>query len=340
MEKNGSVTVETRENIRKAMEDEVASIEKQLAAWEKNADSTAEQDKNAHQLAKTLGQLKAQLDVLDAVYTVDLRADAGPAYSELQKFIKVGEGEDVRLEINPEWEKANKEMLEARKKQEAKPINIEAKADAKPLQKDIEKAKTIEGKKPLDVEVKADTRAFDTRMKEVKRPTSSDHKVDPNTRQIDSVINRIQRPTSSTHTIYERIVPARANGGPIGGIYPYQRLAGGGTFTGSGKVPGYDPTDSDSVNAKLTRGEFVIKREAVKKFGVKMMYDINNMRFRMPKIPGYATGGEVGSPSSSNVIGGNVVPININIGNKSFQMMSDRDVAEALHRYIKNEGGL
>jgi hypothetical protein len=79
---------------------------------------------------------------------------------------------------------------------------------------------------------------------------------------------------------------------------------------------------------------------AVDTFGTKLLHDINNMRFRMPKLPGYATGGEVGGSSITNEIGGNVVPINLNIGNKSFQMMSDRDVAEALQRYIKNEGGL
>lgn len=334
MEKNGSVTVDTREKIRKAMEEEVVSIEKQLDAWQKNKDSTEEQNRSAKQLAGTLGQLKAQLDVLDAVYTVRVQSDTTAAYAGIKKFITVGEGEEMKLTINPEWEKAQKEIEQGRKNEESNPLNITADADTDPLKKTIEKSKISEEKKTLDVKVDADTKVFDRKIKEVKKPTDSKHTVDPNTRSIDAAIKRIMKPTSSTHTIYERVVPARAGGGPIP-----QKLAGGGTFIGSGRVPGYDSMDSDRVNAKLTGGEFVIRRQAVDAFGTKILHDINNMTFRMPKLPGYATGGEVGNVSSTTVQAA-TVPININIGSKTFPVMGGRDVAEALAKYMKTEGGL
>ena len=83
--------------------------------------------------------------------------------------------------------------------------------------------------------------------------------------------------------------------------------------------------------------EFVVKRKAVDAIGLKALYDINNMRFKLPK---FATGGFVGSTPSSTTASPQMTPINLTIGGQSFGVMSDRDVAEALQRYINTEGGL
>jgi len=131
--------------------------------------------------------------------------------------------------------------------------------------------------------------------------------------------------------VYERYHSARAGGGLI------PRFANGGMFTGSGRVAGYDPTDSDKVSARLTGGEFVVKREAVDSYGLSILHAINTMSY--PKPRGYAMGGVVGgagnltSPSDMS-------PINLNIGNQSFRMMGDRENTESLVRFIESEGGL
>lgn len=181
---------------------------------------------------------------------------------------------------------------------------------------------------PIKVDVdttQAETKIVSTQEK-AKTPTVAPHTVKVDTSAVDLAIARLKKPTSSVHTIYEKIVSARANGGLIP-----QRLAVGGTFTGAGKVPGYDSTDSDRVNAKLTGGEFVVKRSAVDAYGTSLLHSINNM-----SLPKFAKGGEVGGATSS----GNIQPINLNIGGKSFKMMSDREVAESLQRFIDSEGGL
>ena len=116
-----------------------------------------------------------------------------------------------------------------------------------------------------------------------------------------------------------------ATGGLVG-------LAEGGTFTGSGRVAGYDSTDSDKVTAMLTGGEFVIRRQAVDSIGLSTLHAINSMTMQKPQ--GYADGGVVGGSGSG------LQPINLNIGGESFKVMSDRDVADALTRYISTEGGL
>lgn len=116
-----------------------------------------------------------------------------------------------------------------------------------------------------------------------------------------------------------------------------QHLAEGGVFTGSGRVAGYDPTDSDSVSAKLTGGEFVVKREAVDAYGLSLLYAINNMKFSFPK--GYATGGEVGR-SSNTVTPTPLTPVNLHLGGNKFGMQAPQDVVDAVISYINSEGGM
>ena len=142
-----------------------------------------------------------------------------------------------------------------------------------------------------------------------------------------AVNNFVQWASSKTIRIPIVTYQANASGGLIA---PIQRLASGGTFTGSGRVAGYDATDSDKVTAMLTGGEYVIKREAVDNIGLDVLHNINNMT-----VKGYSQGGQVSSGGESGV-----QPINLNIGGNSFKMTSDRETAEALQRFLESEGGL
>lgn len=295
MAEYGSVSVSTREQIRQALETEKAALEQSIQKLGQNTEMTKAQEQAYLKMAEQLGVLKASLDTLDATYTVDMSIDVDKLEREKEQV----EQDPVKVDIETDGDKFEKEYNAI-----------------------LEKHK----QSPLLVKLNADTKEFDQKVEKAKKPTKSEHKINPDTKAIIDAINKLKQPTSSVHTIYERIVSARSNGGQIP-----QKLATGGTFTGSGKVPGYDPTDSDKVNALLTGGEFVIKRSAVDAYGSSMLHAINNM-----SLPKFATGGEVSNPSSK----GDLQPININIGGKSFGMMTDRDIAEALQRHINSEGGL
>jgi len=138
-------------------------------------------------------------------------------------------------------------------------------------------------------------------------------------------------PASSMVTKWSHEDPSYWN---TGGHIP--KFAGGGKFTGY--VPGYDPTDSDGVLARLTGGEYVIRRQAVDKYGVGIMERINNMQFNI----GYATGGLVKSYASGGSVsnGGamDTVRVELQIGDRNFEMLSDRAVAKALGNYMKTWG--
>lgn len=70
-------------------------------------------------------------------------------------------------------------------------------------------------------------------------------------------------------TVHQRIVEAHQSGGLVG------------LFRG-GKLPGYG--GGDKIKALLEAGEFVIKKEAVRKYGVGLLSAINNLRFNLPSI--------------------------------------------------------
>ena len=85
-------------------------------------------------------------------------------------------------------------------------------------------------------------------------------------------------PKSITTVHYIKTVETHATGGSVG---TFERK--------SGRIAGYDASDSDDVPSLLTRGEFVIKRDAVSHYGDDFLHLLNN---RM--LPKFATGGLVG----------------------------------------------
>jgi hypothetical protein len=81
-----------------------------------------------------------------------------------------------------------------------------------------------------------------------------------------------------------------------------------------GHVRGPGTSTSDSIPARLSDGEFVIRSAAVQKFGVGFMHAINSMM-----MPAFASGGLVGTParmSSGNVQASRA--LNLTIGEKTF----------------------
>jgi phage-related protein len=89
---------------------------------------------------------------------------------------------------------------------------------------------------------------------------------------------------------------------------------GGGGFAGGGLVRGSGSSTSDSILARLSNGEFVIRSAAVKHFGVDFFRALNALRHprfsmgglvdglsRNFAIPGLATGGLVAGPAGPNI---------------------------------------
>jgi len=98
-------------------------------------------------------------------------------------------------------------------------------------------------------------------------------------------------------------------------------------FSTGGSLSGYG--GGDRINALLEAGEFVIRKEAVRKLGINTMKNINQ-----GNLAKFSTGGSVGNRGSSMSVG-RTVNLNLNIGDKQYNAIADEDVANALERHLR-----
>ena len=101
-------------------------------------------------------------------------------------------------------------------------------------------------------------------------------------------------------------------------------------FSTGGSVWGAGTATSDSIPAWLSNGEYVIKASSVKKFGTGFFNMLNS-----GMIPRFAEGGAV-SAGSNGLDGLDLVQINIDSGNGSASVFSDRNQVSSLNRILRN----
>jgi hypothetical protein len=97
-----------------------------------------------------------------------------------------------------------------------------------------------------------------------------------------------------------------------------------------GKLAGYGGGDRNL--ALLEDGEFVIRKEAVRAFGVDLFHKLNNLQ-----LPKFQVGGLVGNlPSVNNSQPADLVNINFTLpNNKSYTLQGSEEIARALASEIK-----
>ncbi len=195
-------------------------------------------------------------------------ADTSAAKQKVEKETKAFESKKVTAKVDADVEEAKGKVLgvfEIVDKESKKKRVITYLADDK------------EPKKKL-VEI-------DQRAKNLK-PTVA---VNSDISQALANLKKIPRRIVTEHIIVQKVVQQKATGGPIG-------FAEGGSLRferKSGRIPGYDPHDSDDVPALLTRGEFVIRRDAVAHYGDGLLWAINNKSIPKERLARFATGGLV-----------------------------------------------
>lgn len=160
---------------------------------------------------------------------------------------------------------------------------------------------------------------------------------------IDQVTGFFDRILVKLGLIKQRAIEAAAATQDLsGGI---AGVGGDGTpaFAGGGIVRGPGTSKSDSILARLSRGEFVMQASAVQRIGLGALHFINRMgklpQFNMgglvaplgmgAMIPSFATGGLVSSAAGTGR------PIVLNIDGESFNLLTrDGDTADQLGRFV------
>lgn len=114
------------------------------------------------------------------------------------------------------------------------------------------------------------------------------------------------------------------------GNHIYREYASGGFVSGPGT------STSDSILARLSNGEFVMKQAAVVKYGLDHLRALNNLQ-----VPRFARGGAVdniAAPSVSRVPPAPVHNVNITLpGIGTFPVQASADVSESLQKAIRVE---
>ncbi len=105
-----------------------------------------------------------------------------------------------------------------------------------------------------------------------------------------------------------------------------------------GYIRGRGTSTSDSILARLSNGEFVMRAAAVRKFGPSFFAALNSLR-----LPQFATGGLVQAMAMPQMSlspsfelpgsGPSLRPLAVTIGGETFQMMAPEDTAQSLMRF-------
>lgn len=132
-------------------------------------------------------------------------------------------------------------------------------------------------------------------------------------KKMDDALNKATRDRNITITM--RQVEKRALGGLIGAA----RLACG------GKLPGFG--GGDRIPALLEAGEYVIRKEAVSRFGAGLFDALN--RLHLPDLSALLP---LPAPVAA-AGGGRTVNINLSLGGDTFQMQTDEHTAKKLERW-------
>jgi hypothetical protein len=118
--------------------------------------------------------------------------------------------------------------------------------------------------------------------------------------------------------------------------------SGAGTpgFAGGGRVRGPGTGTSDSIFARLSTGEFVIRARAVQHYGTQVFERLNQMTMPRTLVPAFAGGGLVlPMPAQRDGgAGGAYATVNLTIGADVFRgLMAPRETAERLIRFATAE---
>lgn len=267
---------EQRKNVAISAEEEIlAFLRESMDAWEKAYSFQNEQETQWAALRKAQAEGDFEEQQRIARRLMDLALERGRTEREIAK-----ENDESVSSANDQAVASYKTALEAMQN------GLKGLQDAEQGAADKAHAAAEEAGKSLD---NVQAKIGDLQNK-LAINTASTHTITDNVADVMARIKSLDgQNTTSTHTVKEVTEQARQHGGPI-----YRLNTGG-------KLPGWG--GGDTVPAMLEPGEFVVRKEAVAKYGGGLFARLNAMKANAGDvikrrfggiIPGFATGGSVG----------------------------------------------
>jgi tape measure domain-containing protein len=146
-----------------------------------------------------------------------------------------------------------------------------------------------------------------------------------NLREIESWLDEITRDRTVTMTVLEKRMQAARLGGLIR------------AFAGGGKLAGYG--GGDKIRALLEPGEFVMRKEAVRRYGAGLFELLNNLKVRLPRIPAPEIPRMQPAFAAGGLVGGGAMPylgrLDLYLEGKKVEVLVPRDSARDLEKLLK-----
>ncbi len=260
--------------------------QEEAAARAKIQNLKAELQATKAQLNLEMQRLNLEKQLLEAITGKKVNIDTSAALEAIKNLDNQIKDLDEKIKepkkVTADTSEVKKEVDKVNKKINNTKSEIKLKADTKPVLAAVMEIKDkITGKKEV-IKFYADTKEPEKKLNKVNLKAKNLKPTVKVKSDISQALNKLsQIPKTITTIHYIKTVETHAAGG-IAGFRKVQ-----------GKIPGDDPLNSDDVPALLTRGEFVVKRDAVKHYGEDFLYRLNNKL-----LPKFATGGlvEIGKP--------------------------------------------
>lgn len=174
---------------------------------------------------------------------------------------------------------------------------------------------------------------------------------------VNSAVTRLQSAVASLESLAARAEAAATRARSATSNAGGDGLATGGLvgrFAGGGRVSGPGTSTSDSIPARLSVGEFVIRARAVQKYGAELFALLNGGRLPVDFLDRlkFAAGGYVSSltsgmgmprlvPAFANggpVAAGGGRPINLTFDGQTYPIIAPEDVADRLAKHQGRQG--
>lgn len=253
-----------------------------------------------NEIQRTLSDTESQIDSITAKLrdglTLTINADTERLDQALDRLDAALEEKEYLLTIQADLQQAEQTLREYEqrlKDGQTLPVN----ADFTQAQEALDRLKAY-ANESAQFELKVSTEKAQAAVTNVERQigalaqlqTESRHLVQHNADAARAeVMSLAGMHTTSTHTIYVTKVETNATGGMVGRGLP--RFARGGSVAplfprmAGGKVPGSG--DADTVPRTLDAGSFVIRKAAVRKYGIAALA-------RLTRVARFASGGPAG----------------------------------------------
>ncbi len=250
---------------------------------------------------------------------------------DLEDVVAKVQGAEIPVAVTPEIEDGATQALtnDLARTPATATVNVAVNADA--VESELDNLGRLTQEREAWVQVRAGTEQAIADLSDFQAmvaSTQSTHTIVTNANQaLAEILSLNGRNTSSTHTIYVQRVETDAVGGLVG-------LADGGFPRRRGYITGPGTDTSDSIPAMLSRGEFVLRAAAVRKWGLGFLYALN--RGFMPAVPRLAMGGAV-TPAPALQGGLPEMAINLSVqGGQPLRLLSSRETARNLTNALRD----